>query len=130
MTNYHYYYLRCVEPDLKNLQELAVKLGLLVKTEEGYNPINCAWDEIGYIYEDTGTEGEPSQTIKANAEGVPYWHINLALDRSLGEVAETAYAKTKDKTLGAALKDIGRYFVVDPDTLKPVKPANPSRVYL
>jgi hypothetical protein len=125
------YFLRCAETDKALLYALAVKLGVLTKTEEGYSEVDCAWDEVGYIYEPTGevVDDTPVMAVKANKDGVAYWHVNLVVTKSLGDLAEAVYAKTQDKTLGAALADMGRFFIVGEDG-RPVQPHAPARVFL
>ena len=124
------YYLRCAETDKELLYGLAEKLGLLVETEDVYSPVGCTWDEVGYITEPTGemVDDVPVTAVKKNKEGIPYWHVNLMVPKSLGEIAEDVYAKTEDKTLGAALANMGRFFILGEDG-KPVAPKAPSRVF-
>jgi hypothetical protein len=136
---HHTYFLRCAETDKAKLYALAVKLGVLelVDTEEGqvYAPVNCAWDEIGHLQVPTGetvdVDGEqvPVMQVKTNADGVPYWHINLATYESLDDIAQAVFAETGDMELGAALADMGRYFVVGEDG-RPARPEAPARVFL
>ena len=125
------YFLRCAETDKALLYALAVKLGVLTKTEEGYSEVDCAWDEVGYIYEPTGemVDDTPVMAVKKNKDGVNFWHVNLVVTKSLGDLAEAVYAKTKDKTLGAALADMGRFFIVGEDG-RPIPPQAPARVFL
>jgi hypothetical protein len=122
------YYLRCAETDKELLYALAEKLGVLAKT---YTPVNCTWDEVGHLTEPTGevVDDTPVMAVKTNKAGEPYWHINLMLPKPLGELANDVYAATGDESLGAALADMGRFFLVGDDGL-PIAPKAPTRVFM
>jgi hypothetical protein len=142
----HEYFLRCIEADKPLLENLAVKLGIrqLTKAEDGsdlYTDVNCAWHEVGYVNAPTGefTEvtneetgevtQEPVMKPKADADGNLYWHCNLRTYQSLGDIAEQLYAKTKDRSLGAAMQNMNKFFVTGEDG-RPVRPKQPHVVFL
>lgn len=130
------YFLRCVEKDKGLLEKLATKLGLLTVADDGaLMPTGCTWDVIGYLHVPTGEVVEvdgveqPVTAIKCNILGEQYWHINMSIEGSLGEIAEAIYKKTGDGSLGMALRDMSRFFVTD-EQGKPATPINPARVFL
>lgn len=130
------YYLRCIEKDKPLLFALAQKLGLLADVDGVLTPQGCTWDEIGYIDVTTGKtyfneEGlEVAETApSADKNGNLYWHINLKVTPPLAEIAASIYEKTKDKSLGAALADMARFFVADAQG-QPIAPKAPARVFL
>lgn len=141
----HEYFLRCIESDRPLLDNLAVKLGIrqLTVDDDGtkqYGSVNCEWVEIGYLQVPTGEfievtdeSGEvvkqPVMKPKADAEGNLYWHCNLRVYKSLGEIAEELYAKTQDRSLGAAMQSMHKFFVTGEDG-RPVRPKNPCVVFL
>lgn len=129
------YYLRCIESDKPLLFNLAQKLGLLVDVDGVLTPQGCTWDEVGYIHVPTGktlvVDGveTPETAPSADKNGKKYWHINLFVEPPLEQIAAEIYAKTKDKTIGAAMADMARLFVADADG-QPVAPKAPARVFL
>ena len=127
----HTYYLRCAETDKELLYALAEKLGVLAKTDDVYTPVNCTWDEVGHLNEPTGevVDDIPVMAVKKNKAGQPYWHINLMVEKSLGELANDVYTATGDESLGAALADMGRFFLVGDDG-RPIAPKAPTRVFM
>ena len=130
------YYLRCIESDKPLLFNLAQKLGLLVDVDGVLTPQGCTWVEIGYIplptgkiiVNEDGTE-TPETAPSADKNGNKYWHINLRVEPPLDQIASEIYAKTKDKTIGAAMADMARFFVADADG-QPIAPKAPFGVFL
>ena len=137
------YYLRCALSEKSHLVALAIKLGVLTEhVEHGTtvvaptHPETTTWVEVGVLHLPTGkmiTDEygiEFSETTpKCNADGEPYWHVNLYMTESLGDIARALLAKTQDPALYEALQDVSRYFVTD-EAGKPVAPANPALVLL
>jgi hypothetical protein len=132
--DFHTYYLRCLEADKPLLLGLAQKLGLLIEQDGELVPHECTWDEIGHIFQPTGNvsvvddQEVPEVAIVTDKTGQPYWHINVRTPYSLDEIAAAVYAKTQDAQLGAAMQQMGRFFVMGPDG-RPIAPKAPARVF-
>lgn len=136
------YYLRCKESEKAKLTSLAIKLGVLVEIEIAQDEkrlvpalTTTTWIDFGYVSEPTGKiiKNEeagieyPETVVKCDPKsGEPYWHVNLYMVESLGDLARAALAKTKDPEIAAALKDMSRFFVTDPETGKPAAPNKPA----
>lgn len=119
--------IKCIESDYPTVLMLGYALGAL---DQDGNPVQgVAWDYIGYKrVGEPPAEGEAdNRPFLEDGSGNKYVHVNVRTPFSVG--ARAAELAGGVPEIGAALSQVGRFFVVDGEG-NSVWPVAPMRVFL